>query len=88
MIQEELGEGGEGDELEEYRDHILALGLAEDVEKKLLKELNRLAKQPFGSAESSVIRTYLDTCLELPWNTRTDDVTDIARARRILEEDN
>ena len=87
VIQEELGEGGEGDELEEYRDHILALGLAEDVEKKLLKELNRLAKQPFGSAESSVIRTYLDTCLELPWNTRTDDVTDIARARRILDED-
>ena len=87
VIQEELGEGGEGDELEEYRNLILALGLDEDVEKKMIKELNRLAKQPFGSAESSVIRTWLDTCLELPWNIRTEDVADIARARRVLDED-
>ena len=87
VIREELGEGDEGDELEEYRNMILALALDEEVEKKLLKELNRLAKQPFGSAESSVIRTWLDTCLELPWNIRTEDVTDIARAKRVLDED-
>ena len=87
VIREELGEGDEGDELEEYRNMILALALDEEVEKKLLKELNRLAKQPFGSAESSVIRTWLDTCLELPWNIRTEDVTDISRAKRVLDED-
>ncbi|MBQ7737094.1 MAG: endopeptidase La [Oscillospiraceae bacterium] len=87
VIQEELGEGGEGDEIEEYREKILALGLEEEVEKKLLKELNHLAKQPFGSAESSVLRSYLDVCLELPWNVRTEDVTDIARAKKILDED-
>ena len=87
VIQEELGEGGEGDELEEYRARILALELQEDVEKKLLKELSRLAKQSFGSAESSVIRTYLDTCLDLPWKERTEDVADIALAKKILDED-
>ena len=87
VIQEELGEGGEGDEIEEYREKILALGLEEEVEKKLLKELSHLAKQPFGSAESSVLRSYLDVCLELPWNVRTEDVTDIARAKKILDED-
>ena len=87
VIQEELGESGEGDELEEYRQKILALGLAEDVEKKLLKELSRLAKQPFGSAESSVIRTYLDICLDLPWKERTEDVADIALAKKVLDED-
>ena len=87
VIQEELGEGGEGDEIEEYRDRIAALVLPDEVEQKLLKEVGRLAKQPFGSAESSVIRTYLDTCLELPWNKTTEDVADIGRARRVLDED-
>ena len=87
VIQEELGEGSETDELDEYREKILALGLAEDVEKKLLKELSRLAKQSFGSAESSVLRSYLDVCLELPWNERTEEITDIAHAKKILDED-
>lgn len=87
VIQEELGEGSETDELEDYRQKILALGLEEEIEKKLLKELSRLAKQPFGSAEGAVLRTYLDVCLELPWNERTKDVTDIAHAKRVLDED-
>ena len=87
IIQEELGDESGGDEIEEYKQKILALGLNEDVEKKLLKELSRLSKQSFGSAESSVLRTYLDICIELPWNTRTEDVTDIALARRVLDED-
>ena len=87
VIQEELGEASEMDELEEYRERILALGLEEEVEKKLLKELSRLGKQPFGSAEGAVLRSYLDVCLELPWNERTEDVTDIARAKKILDED-
>ena len=87
IIQEELGEDTGTDEIEEYREKILALGLNEEIEKKLLKELSRLAKQSFGSAESSVLRTYLDICIDLPWNTRTDDVTDIPAAKRILDED-
>ena len=68
VIQEELGEASETDDLDEYRRKILDLGLDAEIEKKLLKELSRLAKQPFGSAEGAVLRTYLDVCLELPWN--------------------
>ena len=87
VIQEELGETQETDDLEEYRRKILDLKLDTEIEKKLLKELSRLAKQPFGSAEGAVLRTYLDVCLELPWNERTKDVTDIAHAKKILDED-
>lgn len=87
VIQEELGEASETDDLDEYRRKILDLGLDAEIEKKLLKELSRLAKQPFGSAEGAVLRTYLDICLELPWNERTKDVTDIAHAKKVLDED-
>ncbi len=90
VIQRELG--GEvyeesGDEIGEYREKILALGLPKETEEKLLKELGRLAKQPFGSSEGAVLRTYLDVCLEMPWNERTEDTTDIAKARKCLDED-
>ena len=71
VIQSELGEDDTPQELDEYRDTIRALGLDEDVEEKLLKEVSRLGRQPFGSAEASVIRGYLDTCLEIPWNKFT-----------------
>lgn len=87
IIQEELGEGSDADELEEYHEKIVALSLDEETEKKLLKEVNRLSKQPFGSAEGAVIRAYLDTCLELPWNERTEEIRDVARAKKILDED-
>lgn len=87
VIQEELGEASETDDIDEYRRKILDLGLDAEIEKKLLKELSRLAKQPFGSAEGAVLRTYLDVCLELPWNERTKDVTDIAHAKKVLDED-
>ena len=90
VIQRELGgdEYGEsGDEIDEYRQKILALGLEADAEEKLLKELSRLAKQPFGSSEGAVLRTYLDICLEMPWNSRTEDTTDIAKAKKCLDED-
>lgn len=87
IIQEELGEGAADDDLESYRQRILELSLEGDVERKLLKELSRLAKQPFGSAEGAVLRTYLDVCLELPWNERTEEIRDLARARRMLNED-
>ena len=86
-IRAELGDEGDEDEVEEYRRKILEKHFAEDVEKKLLKELDRLAKQPFGSSEGAVLRTYLDTCLELPWEVRTEEVVDVRAARRALDED-
>ena len=88
-IRSELGEGEEDvpEELDEYRRKIRELHLADEVEEKLLKEVSRLAKQPFGSSESAVLRGYLDTCLEMPWNERTKDTVDIAKARKCLDED-
>ena len=66
VIQEELGEDGDN-ELAAYRRQIADAKLPEEVETKLLKEVMHLEKQPFGSAEASVLRNYLDVCLELPW---------------------
>ena len=88
VLQNELGEGENGDEeLSEYRDHIVALKLPEESEKKLLKDVDRLAKQSYGSSEASVLRTYLDTVLELPWNTETKERANVEAARKILERD-
>ena len=88
VIRAALGESEEGEEeLENYKSRLLLLGLPEESEDKLLKELNRLSKQPYGSSEAAVIRSYLDTVLELPWNTATKENVDIAAARRILEAD-
>ncbi len=86
-IREELGEESEENESEDYKSKILALNLPEESEEKLLKELSRLNKQPMGSPESSVIRNYLDTVLDLPWNKRTKDRLDIAAAEKILNDD-
>ena len=59
----------------------------EELEKKLLKEVAHLEKQPFGSHEGSVLRNYLDVCLELPWNKRSKERVDITAARKILDQD-
>ena len=67
VLQNEIGEGGEDEELDEYREKISKAHLSEEVERKLLKDVDKLAKQPFGSAEASVLRNYLDTCMEMPW---------------------
>ncbi len=88
VIQAELGEDEDSaDELGNYRTKIRALGFDEETEKKLLKEVTRLSKQPFGSAEAAVIRSYLDTVLELPWHTQTKETVDIAKAAKILDAD-
>ena len=87
VIRKELGETDEHTECEEYRRRILALKLEEESEKKLLKDVDRLKKQPFGSAEGAVIRNYLDTALDLPWNIRTKERADVAQARKVLEKD-
>ena len=86
VLQHELGDDGD-EEIAEYTDKIKALKLTEEVEKKLLKEVDRLSKQPFGSAEASVIRNYLDICLEMPWNKTTRDRADVERARKMLDHD-
>lgn len=87
VIREELGEEDDENEFEEYTQKILALHLEEEQEKKLLKDIERLKKQPFGSSEGAVLRNYLDTVLELPWNEKTRERVDVAAARRVLEYD-
>ena len=88
IISDELGEGDDTHaEADEYRRRITGLHLAEDSEKKLLKEVDRLAKMQGSNQEATVIRTYLDTCLDLPWNTMTVDDLDIHRAQQILDRD-
>ena len=88
IISDELGEGDDTHaEADEYRRRMTGLHLAEDSEKKLLKEVDRLAKMQGSNQEATVIRTYLDTCLDLPWNTFTVDDLDISRAQQILDRD-
>ena len=86
-IREELGEGDEDSEFESYIRRIVSLNLEEVHEKKLLKDVDRLKKQPFGSQEAAVLRNYLDHILELPWNMHTKERVDVAAARKILDQD-
>ena len=87
VIREELGEGEDASEIDEYIHKIRGLKLDEAHEKKLLKDVDRLKKQPFGSSEAAVLRNYLDTLLELPWNVYTKERLDVASARKILDKD-
>lgn len=86
VLQEELGEEeGQDEEIVEYMTKILAAKLPEEVTEKLVKETNKLAKMPYASAESTVLRGYIDTCLELPWGKKTKDRLELSTARRILD---
>ncbi len=87
VIRDELGEGDDEQDADSYREKIRALHLAPDTEEKLLKEAARLNKQPAGSQEGALLRTYLDTVLELPWNKTTKERLDVKTARRILDAD-
>lgn len=86
VLQHELGDDGD-EELAEYTEKIQRAHLPEEVHKRLTKEVERLAKQPFGSAEASVIRNYLDVCLEMPWNKYTRERADVEQARKLLDRD-
>ena len=86
-IQSELGEYEDDDELKDYDEKIAAAKLPEDIREKLYKELSKLAKTPFGAAEGTVIRTYLDTCLEYPFGIRSNDEINVEEARKILNAD-
>lgn len=87
VIREELGEGDEDDNPDEDVSKIKALHLQPEHEKKLLKDVSKLKKQPFGSSEASVLRNYLDTVLELPWNKSSKERVDVQTASKILEHD-
>lgn len=86
IIEEELGEEQSPlDEAEDYAEKIEDLLLDESSETALLKECRKISKMPYGSQEASVIRTYLDTVLELPWNKYTKDVIDLPKIRTVLD---
>ena len=87
VIQDELGEEQDDTEIEEYDEAIYRAALPEKVEEKLLKELRKLAKTPYTSADAAVIRNYLDVCLEIPWTKASNDRIDIGKARKILDAD-
>ncbi|MBQ3588992.1 MAG: endopeptidase La, partial [Clostridia bacterium] len=86
VIQSELGIDSQSD-TEELHDQILEANLPENVKQKLLKELGKFNKAPFGSPEAAVIRTYIETCLEVPFNKYSKDETSVKNARNILERD-
>ncbi len=87
VIRDELGESDDEAEFLAFEQKIRAIGLDTESEEKLLKDLQRLKKQPYGSAEASVLRNYLDTVLELPWNQSTKERIDVQAARKILDKD-
>lgn len=88
VIQDELGDQAEEDsEIDEYDEAIYNANLPEEVKEKLIKEVRKLAKTPYTSAEAAVIRNYLDICLEIPWTKVTEDRIDLSKARKILNAD-
>ncbi len=87
VIQRELGEGEDDDEIAEYRSQIAKAKLPDEVREKLLKEVKHLEKQPYSSSEAAVLRSYLDTCLELPWQTRTRERVSVAAVSKVLDSD-
>jgi len=87
-IQQELGQYDEVQaEIDEYKEKIAEAKMPEQVEEKALKELGRLEKMPPAAAETSVIRTYLDWLIGLPWNVESEEKLDLVEAKAILDED-
>lgn len=87
-IQEELGEEDESSpELSEYRKKIEAAKMPEEVKEKAVKELERLTKMPSMVSEATVIRTYLDWLIDLPWKKKSKSKIDISEVQKILDED-
>lgn len=87
VISSQLGEDDSQEEAYEYMDRIYEMNLAPEITEKLIREADRLLKTSSSSQESFVIRNYLDTVLELPWNASSKTKTDIKRAARILDKD-
>ena len=88
VIADQLGDGEDPiSEGEEYKEKISALACTDDVKQKLLKEVDKLMKMPPGSHEGTVVRTYLDKCLEIPFGKYTKDSINLDKARRVLDKD-
>ncbi len=87
-IMQELGESDDLEqEIADYREKLKSIPLAEEAEKEVDRQLKRLSRMHGDSAEASVVRTYLDWMIELPWGVMTKDNLDISKARKILNED-
>lgn len=86
-ISEELYGDDEVDEIEKYLDKLDKLDAPQSVKDKVKSEINKLAKMPQGSHEGTVVRGFIDLCLELPWNKKTDTKVDINKAQKILDRD-
>lgn len=87
-LREELGENsGDNDEVGELRNGVEDAKISKKLKEKLHKELDRLSKMPQFSSEASVIRSYVETVIELPWNKKSKESLDIAKAKDILDED-
>ena len=86
-IQEELGDWDGSSESGELREQILKARMPKEVEKKTLHELDRFSKMPSMSAEATVVRTYIDWLVALPWNKQSKDRLDLKEARHVLDED-
>jgi ATP-dependent Lon protease len=86
-IRRELGEDDESDDVEELRTKLAALDLPADGRREVDRELGRLGRIARESMEAQVIRTYLETILELPWSVRSKEHLDLTEAQRILDED-
>ena len=89
-IKHELGDENVSDDMEdgdEYYSKIMSADLPEEVREKLVSENTKLGKMPFGTPEATVLRNYIETCLELPWNVKTKDRVNISVAKKILDRD-
>jgi len=86
-IRHELGEGNEDEDIAALREKLEKLELPEAAQKEVERELNRLERAARESMEAQVVRTFLEWIAELPWNTRSEDLLDTARAQQVLEED-
>jgi len=86
-IQAELGEDAQFDDATVYRAKIEALDISDELKERLQKEVSRMAKQPFGSSESAVLRNYLDICLDMPWGVKTEETVNLEKARKILDDE-
>ncbi len=86
VIESEIGvEDEEYAEIDELRERIVQLGLPQECEAPLLKECDRLERMPFASQEAVVMRTYIETCVELPWNNSSEEKIEISQAREELD---
>ncbi len=87
VIQDELGDESSLDAAEDYTNRLNALDVSDEVHDKVMTEINRLKKVPQGSAEASVIETYIEWVLDLPWNTLSKEEVSVKKVRRVLNKD-